>query len=128
MRAKLVRTAGPGGEAILEIAGREYRVRDGFSWSVEHAPSVGGDFEVELSAEVDDSWSWEQMFGANPERKIGLEPLDGYAYLAFGRIASIDPVCIDCGLLVEQRAIYSRDPRVIGEFVGFRIQVVDAEG
>lgn len=128
MRATLIRTAGPGQEATLRIEGREYRVRDGFSWSAAHAPAIGADFEVEFSAVVDESWSWEQMFSANPERRIGLQPLGGCAYLALGRIESVDPVRVDCGILMEERAIHTHDSRVIGEFVGFRIEVLDAEG
>jgi hypothetical protein len=93
-----------------------------------HAPDIGDEFEVKLSAEVDHSWSWDQMFSANPEQKIGLEPLDGCAYCAFGRILSVDPVRIDCGILVEERAIHTHDDRVIGDFVGFRVEVLDAEG
>src|SRR5262245_66220314 len=108
---------GPGHEAVLKIKGREYRVRDGFSWVAARTPPIGGDLDVELSAVVDESWSWEKIFAANPNQKIGLEPLEGWSYLALGRIMSIDPVRVDCGILVEERAIYSRDPRVIGEFV-----------
>ena len=79
-------------------------MRDGFSWSAAHAPEVGGEFDVALSAEIDDSWS-SGYFAANPERRIGLESLSGYAYLALGRISSVNPVRIDCGILVEERAI-----------------------
>jgi hypothetical protein len=128
LRATLVRTGGPGQEAVLIIDGREYSVRDGFSWSAAYAPEVGDEFDVTLSAEIDDSWSWERIFAANPERRIGLESLGGYAYLALGRISSVNPVRIDCGILVEERAIHTHDSRVIGEFVGFRIEALDAEG
>ena len=128
MRARLVRTNGPGREAVLNIDGREYCVRDGFSWSAEHAPSVGAEFDVNLSAELDDSWPWQKIFAANPDRRIGLEPLGGPSYLALGRITSIEPVRIDCGILIEERAVHSHDSRVIGEFVGFRVVTLDAEG
>ena len=128
MRATLIRTAGPGKEATLRVDGREYRVRDGFSWSALHAPAIGAELEVEFSAVVDESWSWEQMFSANPDRRIGLEPLGGHSYLALGRITSVDPVRVDCGILMEERAIHTHDLRVVGQFVGFRVEVLDAEG
>ena len=128
MRAILIRTADPGREAVLKIDGREYCVRDGFSWSAAHAPAIGAEFNVELSAELDDSWPWEKVFAANPDRRIGLEPLGGPSYFALGRISSIEPVRIDCGLLIEERAVHTHDPRVIGEFVGFRIETLDADG
>jgi hypothetical protein len=128
MKATLVRTEGPGREAILKIEGRDYCVRDGFSWSAKHAPLVGAEFNVELCAELDASWSWEKTFAANPQRRVGLESLHGWSYLALGQIASIDPVCIDCGILVEERAVYTHDPAVIGAFRGFRIEILDADG
>ena len=128
MHATLIRTAGPGKQAILNIDDREYCVRDGFSWSAAHAPEVGAEFEVELSAVIDDSWPWEEIFAANPDQRIGLEPLAGGTYLALGQVSSINPVRIDCGILVEERVIHTHDPGVIGEFVGFRIDVLDAEG
>jgi hypothetical protein len=125
MKATLVRTEGPGREAILNIEGRDYCVRNGFSWS---ADRTGREFDVSLTTVLDNSWSWENMFAANPDQRIGLEPAEGYSYLAFGRILSVDPVRIDCGLLVEERAIYTHDTSVIGDFVGFKIAVLDAEG
>ncbi len=127
MRATLLQTTGPGHEAVLKIEGREYRVRDGFSWSAAHAPTIGGEFDIHLSAELDESWPWEKIFAANPDRRIGLEPLGGVSYLALGRISSIDPVRIECGILVEERALHTQDPCVIGEYVGFRIEALDAD-
>jgi hypothetical protein len=128
MKAILVKMSGPGREAILKIDRDEYCVRDGFSWSVERTPAIGAEFDVKLSAEIDRSWSWEKIFSANPEQHIGLKPLGGWSYLALGRITSIDPVRIDCGILVEEHAVYTHDPGLIGEYVGFRIEVLDAEG
>lgn len=126
MKAKLIKTDGPGLEAIIEIDNRQYGVMDDFGWSAEHSPGIGHTFEVELSAMLDDTWSWEQIFGANPDRRVGLEPLGGWSYLAFGRITSVDPVRVDCGIYVEERAVFTHDVRVVGEFVGFRIERLDA--
>lgn len=128
MKAILLRAEGPGREAILKIDGREYRVRDGFSWLAERTPAIGEEFDVELSAVIDSSWPWEKIFAANPDCRMGLEPLGGWSFLALGRISSIDPVRIDCGVFVEERAVYTHDPGVVGAFVGFRIETLDAAG
>lgn len=128
MKAKLLKSAGPGAEAVLIIGGREYCVRDGFSWAADRAPTIGGELDVELSAELDTSWSWERIFAANPEQLVGLQPIGGWSYLAQGRIVSTDPVRVDCGILVEERVVFSHDPGVVGAFVGCRSDVLDAAG
>lgn len=128
MKATLIRTGGPGREALLAIEGREYCVMDGFSWSAEYAPEVGTLFDVELSAELDDSWAWDKIFAANPDQRVGLETLGGWSYLAFGRIFSVNPVRVDCGILVEERAVFTHDFNVVGAFIGFRIERLDASG
>jgi hypothetical protein len=128
MKAKLIKTDGPGLEAIVEIDDREYRVMAEFGWSAEHSPRIGDTFDVELSAMLDDAWSWERIFAANPEQRVGLEPLGGWSYLALGRITSVDPVRVDCGIYVEERALFTHDAKVVGEFVGFRIERLDAAG
>jgi hypothetical protein len=128
MEAKLIKTDGPGREAVLEIGGSEYRVMDSFSWLGDRCPRAGESFHVKLGTSLDESWSWEKIFAANPDERMGLEPLGGWSYLAFGRIESLNPVIVDCGLLIEGRALFTHDPRVIGEFIGFRIEVLDATG
>jgi hypothetical protein len=128
MKARLVSTRGPGREAVLEIAGARYAVRDGFSWSAEHAPAIDEVFEVELTTTLDEDESWDEKFSSNPQREIGLQATGGWSYLAKGRISSIDPVCVDCGILVESHAIHSHDPSVIGEYVALRIVCLDASG
>jgi hypothetical protein len=55
---------------------------------------------------------------------IALSDMD----LALGRIMSVDPVRVDCGIYVEERALFTHDARAIGEFVGFRIERLDAAG
>jgi hypothetical protein len=126
MKAKLIRTQGPGREAIIEIEGREYCVRDGFSWA--RSLRDGAIFFVELSADLDDSWSWEKMFDGNSDKRVGLVPLGGWSYLALGRITSVNPVRVDCGILVEERAVFTHDPGVVGEFIAFGIATLDAAG
>jgi hypothetical protein len=128
MNARLIRTQGPGREAILEIEGGEYCVRDGFSWDAARSPRDGTNFPVELSADLDDSWSWEKMFAGNSEKRVGLVSQGGWSYLALGRITSVNPVRVDCGILVEQRAVFTHDPRVVGEFIAFGIATLDAAG
>jgi hypothetical protein len=128
MKARLLKTDGPALEATLEIDGREYCVMDQFSWSEESAPRIGDTFEVELSGLLDDSWPWETIFAANPDRNTGLEHLGGWSYLARGRVTSVNPVRVDCGILTVEDPVVSHDTRVIGEFIGFRIERLDAAG
>ena len=128
IEARLISTSGPGKEAVLEIDGSNYVVADGFSWSAEHSPKVGQVFDVELLAILAENESWETKFSGNPQHRIGFESLGSWSYKAMGRVASVDPVSIDCGILVESRAIHTTDPSVIGEFVAFTIVCLEACG
>jgi hypothetical protein len=128
MEAKLIMTDGPGREAVLEIGGSEYRVMDDFSWIADRGPQTGETFDVKLETSLDETWTWERIFAANPDKRTKLEPLGGWSYLALGRIASVNPVIVDCGLLTEDRALFTHDSGVIGEFVGFRIAILYASG
>jgi hypothetical protein len=65
--------------------------------------------------------TWESIFASNPGNKIGLEPISGWSYRAFGRVISIAPVIVDCGLLRVEGVVHTHDPSVIGAYVAFTI-------
>jgi hypothetical protein len=128
VEARVISSKGPGKEAQLEIDGKRYTVCDGFGWSMESAPTIGEVFDAELSSILDEDETWEEKFAGNPQCIIGLKSTGGWSYLALGQITSIAPVSINCGILVESRAIYTTDARVIGEYVAFRINCLEACG
>jgi hypothetical protein len=121
MKAKLLSTEGTYLEALIEIEGCEYCVMDELTLDVESMPKVGEAFEFEFSSMLDEDESWESIFQGNPEKKKCLEQIEGWKYRAFGEIISINPVKVDCGVLVEEDVIYSHDSNVVGEFVAFTI-------
>ena len=127
VEARLINTRGHGNEAELEIDGVRHVVMATFDFGMDQSPVFGEIFDVELSTALDEDETWEEKFAGNPGHKIGLESTGGWSYRAFGRITSILPVCIDCGILVESRAIYTHDPRVIGEYVAFKINILFAD-
>ena len=88
---------------------------------VKPMPKVGDAFEFEFSTMLDEEESWGSIFHGNPERKKCLEQIQGWKYRAFGEVISIDPVKIDCGVLIEEDVFHSHDPKVIGEYVAFNI-------
>jgi hypothetical protein len=126
MTAKLLSTAGPWLEAVIEIDGETYSVMDEFSMDDRPAPSLGSCFEVEFSAFMDGDDSWDSMFSSNPECLRCLLPSEGWSYRAYGCIVSISPVVVDCGLLLVPDVLHTSDPRVIGEFISFAISRLDA--
>ena len=126
MKAVLVSTEGPYLEAVLEIDGQHYCVMDELTLDVDTMPKVGECFEIEFSNLLDEDESWESIFRSNSERKKGIEQIDGWKYRAFGQIISIDPVKVDCGVLIEEDVINTHDPKVIGEYVGFTISRLGA--
>jgi hypothetical protein len=121
MKAKLLSTEGTYLEALIEIDGCEYCVMDELTLDVESMPKEGQAFEFEFSNLLDEDESWESIFQGNPERKKCLEQIKGWKYRAFGEIISINPVKVDCGVLVEEDVIHSHDSKVVGEFVTFTI-------
>lgn len=89
MRAVLLSTDGPWLEASLRTTYGTLAVMDEFSISEMTAPSIGEEFEVELSAELDEDESWEELFSSNRGREKRLESMDGWSYRAFGEVLSI---------------------------------------
>lgn len=120
MKAKLIDTEGPYLGAKVEIDGDIYRLMDEITIS-EYSPKIGDNFEIEFINLIDEDESWEEMFSSNPEKKKGLEHISGWKYRAFGEIISINPVKVNCGILVEESVVSSNDPRIIGEYIGFTI-------
>jgi hypothetical protein len=118
---KLISSNGPGGEALLEVSGQTVCVIDEMSWDIRTAPKPGDEFEFEFSNELDGNESWDDLFGGNPDKRIGIEQIEAWEYLAFGKIISVDPVQVDCGLFVQSNVLHTHDPLVVGEFIGFKI-------
>jgi hypothetical protein len=121
VRAKLISTEGPYLEAIIEHQGQRLCVMDEFSVCEASAPKVGTEIEFEFDPFIDEDESWESIFSGNPEGRIGLEQLSGWRYRAFGKVISVNPVVVDCGLLRTEGVVSSSDPRLIGEPVAFII-------
>lgn len=120
-QARFISTDGPYLEAIIEINGVRLCVMDEFSVSVEGTPEPGEEIDFEFSPFIDEEESWESIFSGNPDGKVGLEPINGWKYRAFGKIISIKPVVVDCGLLKVEDVINTNDQNVIGEAVAFTI-------
>ena len=120
-RAHFISTEGPYLEAQIEVDGQRYCVMDEFSVDERSVPAQGIEIEFEFSPFLDDDDSWESIFSGNPDNKIGLEQMSGWKYRAYGKIVSINPVVVDCGLLKAEGIIHSNDPKVIGESVAFTI-------
>ena len=121
MKAKLISTEGPYLEAVLEIEGTKIHVMDEFSLDIESSPKIGDEFDFEFSNMADEDESWESIFSGNPERKIGVEQISGWKYRCFGKIISVDPVVVDCGLFKEEEVVSTHDEKVVGEYIAFTI-------
>ena len=125
MKAKLISTSGKYLEAIIEIEGQKYCVMDNITVFENKKISVGDKFDCELSAFTLNDESWESLFSSNRVRKKGLEQIDGWQYRAYGKIMAINPVKVDCGLLVVEDVIFTNDKNVIGEYIAFTISRLD---
>jgi len=94
---------------------------DEFSFDGESCPRPGDNVEYDFSPLLLESESWEAIFAGNPDCRTALERIDGWKYRAFGQVVSIDPVVVDCGLLLVKDVVHTHDQRVLGEFVAFTI-------
>lgn len=121
INAKLLSTEGTYLEALIEIEGYEYCVMDELTLDVESMPNVGEAFEFEFSNILDEEETWESILQGNPEKKKCLEQIHGWKYRAYGQVTSINPVTVDCGVLVQENVIHTHDPKVIGEYIAFTI-------
>ena len=127
MRASFISTEGTYLKAKVLIDGVEYFVMDEITLDDQSSPRVGDEFEIDLHTELADE-SWEEIFSGNSDKRIGLDHIEGWRYRAFGKIVSINPVSIDCGLYIEDDVIDTNDSRVIGEYVSFTIERLGAYG
>lgn len=121
IRAKLISTEGPYLEAIIEVQGQLLCVMDEFSVSAATSPKFGEEIEFEFSPLLDENEEWDAIFCGNPNNRMGLEQLSGWRYLAFGKIVSVNPVVVDCGLFQVEGIVSSSDPSLIGEPVAFTV-------
>ena len=119
VHAKLISTEGPYLEAVIEVQGQRLCVMDEFSVSAATSPKIGEEIEFEFSPFLDEEEEWEAIFSGNPENRMGLEQLSGWRYRAFGKVVSVNPVVVDCGLFQAEGVVNSSDPRLIGEPVAF---------
>ena len=126
MKAKLISSNGTYLEALIEIEGKEYCVMDELTLDVESMPKEGEYFALQFSNMLCDDETWESMFQGNPDNLKCLVQIAGWKYRAYGQIISIDPVTVDCGVLVDEDVIQTNDPRVVGEFIAFTISRLGA--
>jgi hypothetical protein len=93
LKAKIIKLADEEGlPAILEIEGNKYEVMDCTSYGM-MTTEVGKTEEIELVVGLsDETETMADIVRGNPHRESKLEPLGGWAYKAYGRIISVDPV------------------------------------
>ena len=126
MRVSLISTEGPWLEATLKTPEGILRVMDEFSIDERSAPGISEEFDIELSAQLNEDESWESIFTGNSNCRKTLERITGWIYRAFGEVLSIAPVVVDCGVMHIPDVFHSNDPRVIGSFVSFTVTRLDA--
>lgn len=119
-RAKLISTRGRYLDAVIDVDQQIYHVFDEFS-SDEFNYNEQYCFDFDWSIECSDDESWNEIFTNNSEQKYGLVHLTGWAYYAFGQIICVNPVVVDCQVLLVEDVVVSNDERLVGEWVGFTI-------
>ncbi|MBS3820625.1 MAG: hypothetical protein KGY81_02550 [Phycisphaerae bacterium] len=125
MKATVICTQGADLEATIEITGQRLRVMDSFS-SYDRRTPPGTCIDITLSSLSFSDETWEQIFTGNPDKLKRLESLGGWRYRAYGQVRSIDPMVVDCGVDIADDVVSTHDPRVVGEYVAYTIDRLDA--
>lgn len=126
MLVRLISSEGAYLEALVEIDGRVLCVMDEFSTHAKAPMKPGDSVPVELEPLFHEYEPWESIMSGNPKGRIGLEPIRGWSYRAFGKVVSVNPVRIDCGLFVAENVFQSHDVSLIGSFVSFTVARLSA--
>lgn len=126
MEAIFLKTDGPWLQAEIRVGNQELKVMDELSIDERTSPNSGDTIEIEFSTMISEDKEWSELFSGNPEKKRELVHIDGWRYRAFGRITKINPVTVDCGLLNIEDVIYSSDPKIVGEYISFTIERLEA--
>lgn len=126
LEAKIVKLADEEGmPAIIEIKGNRYEVMDCTCYS-SIPTEVGKVEEIELVIGLEDETETiDDIFDGNPNKLSKLESLGGWTYKAYGKIISINPVSVDCGVGIIEAIFSTNDQRCIGKYVGFKISRLD---
>jgi len=116
VEVRLESTDGPGGQAEVWVDGTLLAVMDEYSSDGDIAqpgllPDAGFVYMTE------ESFTWGQAVAANRAERQLLEPVRGWRYVGFGRVAQIMPVAIDFGLLQMEDANWTSDEGLVGKFV-----------
>lgn len=70
--------------------------------------------------------AWEVIFSENKACDKKLEAArEAWSYLAYGQILAINPVTLDCGDIVMAIGDWTNVERVVGEFIGWKIDRLD---
>jgi hypothetical protein len=67
------------------------------------------------------------MFSENKDntKDLIIKSNSTWSYSAYGQIVSINPVIVDCGIAKLDLGCFSKDNRLIGEYIFFDIARLD---
>ena len=124
MEVELIHTHGMGLAAEVVLNGQKLVVMDSFSSPL--APMSPGNLKnPQFSANEFSHQSWEDMFSGNPDRDKRLEHIDGWKYIGYGEIVSVNPTILDLGDIQLETGPNTHDQRCIGEYIMIIIDRLD---
>jgi hypothetical protein len=124
MEVELIHTQGMGLKAEVVLNGQKLVVMDSFSPPL--APMAPGNLKSpQFSANEFSDQSWEDMFSGNPDCAKRLEHIDGWKYIGYGEIVSLNPTILDLGGIQLEAGPNTHDQRCIGEYIMVIIDRLD---
>lgn len=125
MEATFIKTEGEYLEAVIVVNNQELHVMDEFGGE---NLTPGAMIKVVISAGLlDEEESWESIFSGNPEKEESLTQISGWRYRAKGQVTIVgDETMVNVGHQVFEAPFSTHDQDVIGEYVSFTINRLDA--
>ena len=126
MKARLILGAKEEGEsAFVEVGGTTYECMDCLVYSavgIKDGDHFFAQFSWIDSEDLEESW--EEIFSGNPEQELRMVSLGGWSYRAYGKVISIDPPIVNCGILLPS-PMATHDPAIVGAYLAFNISRLD---
>ncbi len=126
MKVDVLKTQGRNSLAEIKINNQILFVMDNFSDFEKEKEFEENEYIIENPEfgylSLNDDLTWDEMFSINKNHESKLEHKSFWAYNAYGRILSINPIMVEVGPIKLEIGDFIEDERYIGKYIFFIIE------